>query len=383
MGVGMTARRLGGSALVAGLVASTMIGGTVSAQDAPACDAVELGTAIIRCENFYTDYWPLIDAKLAELYEEARTTDGGKLVIWDWYPRSEEEIAAFNARFPDISIETQGFEFALADAIVTAQATGERSSDVVSGSITSAAAMYDQGFWKQVDWTTYGVPAEFMAPWGYTELLPDSFNAPLMQSNVSVLPDGTPATLDELNTEELAGQLAIAQWNHQNFSGYGMANGEEAMLTLINDLIAKGMTISYDTDTLLSTGEKGAVFGGQLFSENPDLQVAGFAPAPAYAQFSGINEYAANPAAAALWILWYAYDPDWLATRMTDPAFGTSSLPYPGLPSATFEQSTGLLALNQGAFFDIIENPATVFETKDNRDAFLAIIDAASAPFSE
>ena len=162
MAIGMAARRVGGTALAAGILATSLVGGTVAAQDAPACDAVQFGTAIIRCENFYTDFWPVINEKLDALYEEAKATDGGKLVIWDWYPRSDEEIAAFNARFPDITVETQGFEFALADAIVTAQATGERNSDIVSGSITSSAAMYDQGFFADVDWAGYGVPAEFI-----------------------------------------------------------------------------------------------------------------------------------------------------------------------------------------------------------------------------
>jgi hypothetical protein len=385
MAFGMTARRTGGALFGAVIMASSIAGGAVaqSPAAAPACDAVQFGSAIIRCENFYTDFWPIINSKLDALYEEAKATDGGKLVIWDWYPRSEEEIAAFNARFPDITVETQGFEFALSDAIVTAQATGERNSDVVSGTITSMAAMYDQGFWKKVDWTEYGVPAEFMAPWGYSELLPDSFNSPLMQYNATVLPDGTPATLDELNADGVADQVAIAQWNHQNFSGYGMANGTDAMLTLINDLIAKGMIISYDTDSLLSTGEAGAVFGGQLFSDNPDINVAPFSIAPGYAQFSGVNEYATNPAAAALWLLWYAYDPDWITTRLTDPAFSTSSLPYPGLPTATFDQTTGLAKKNQDAFFAIAQDPTTVFETAANRDQYLEVINAAAAPFAQ
>jgi putative spermidine/putrescine transport system substrate-binding protein len=380
MGVGMTARRLGGTALVAGILATSLVGGSVSAQDAPTCDAVEFGPAIVRCENFTTDFWPIINAKLDELYASAKATDGGQLVIWDWYPRSDEEIAAFNARFPDIKVVTQGFEYNLGDAIVTAQETGQRNSDVVSGSITSMTQMYDQGYWKDVDWTTYGVPAEFMAPWGYTELLPDSFNSPLLQSNVTKTTT-VPGTLDELNTPEMAKELGIASWNAQNFTGYGMANGQEAMLGLIQGLLDNGMTISDSAGDLLSSGDLSMVLGGQLFSDNPDLAVNAFAPAPAYAQFSGVNTYATNPDAAALWILWYAYDPDWLKTRLTDPAFGTSSLPYPGLPASTFDQSTGLIAKNQAAYFAIAQDPTTVFETKENRDEYNAMIDAANGLF--
>ena len=392
MGVGMTARRAAGVALTAGILASTVMGaGSVAAQSpsaapaasggaAPTCDAVQFGNAIVRCENFYTDYWPIINSKLDALYQEAKATDGGKLVIWDWYPRSDAEIAAFNARFPDIHVETQGFTYQVSDQIITAQATGQRNTDVVSGSITSMTAMYDQGFWKKVDWTSMGVPAEFTAPWGYTELLPDSFNSPLLQYNTTKV-TSVPTSLDDLNTPDLAKQLGIASYNAQNFTGYGMANGQDKMLALIQGLLDNGMTISDNASDLLSSGDLPISFAGQLFSDNPDLAVSAFTQANAYAQFSGVNEYATNPAAAALWVLWYAYDPDWLKTRLTDPAFGTSSEPYPGLPTATFDQATGLIAKNQAAYFEIAQDPTTTIETKDDRDAFNALIDAANGLF--
>ncbi|MFN8622112.1 MAG: hypothetical protein U0869_15380 [Chloroflexota bacterium] len=386
MGVGMTARRVAGATLVTGILVSSVIGGASAQSPAasggatPTCDAVPFGNTIIRCENFYTDYWPTINAKLDELYAEAKATDGGKLVIWDWYPRSDEEIAAFNARFPDIHVETNGYTYQLSDQIITAQSTGQRNTDVVSGSITSMTAMYDAGFWKKVDWTDYGVPAEFMQPYGYTELLPDSFNSPLLQSNTTKV-TSVPTSLDDLNTPEMAKQLGIASYNAQNFTGYGMANGQDAMLKLIGDLKTNGMTISDNAGDLLSSGDLPIVFGGQLFSDNPDLAVSPFTQANAYAQFSGINEYATNPAAAALWVLWYAYDPDWLKTRMTDPNFATSSEPYPGLPTATFEQATGLLKKNQDAYFQIAQDPTTIFETKDNRDAYNNLINEANNLF--
>lgn len=72
MAIGMAARRVGGTALAAGILATSLVGGTVAAQDAPACDAVQFGTAIIRCENFYTDFWPVINGQLNALYREGQ-----------------------------------------------------------------------------------------------------------------------------------------------------------------------------------------------------------------------------------------------------------------------------------------------------------------------
>jgi len=375
----MGARRIGSATLAATMVV-TAFGASAAAQ-APACEAVQVGTAVIRCENFYTDFWPVINEKLDALYEEARNTDGGNLVIWDWYPRSEKEIAAFNARFPDINVETQGFEFQLSDAIITADQTGQRNTDVVSGSITSMTQMYDQGYWADIDWTEYGVPAEFTAPWGYSELLPDSFNSPLLVSNVTKV-ESVPTNLEDFASEDWVGELGVVSWLGQNFSGYGMANGEEAMTGLITELLDMGvLQISDEAGSLLSAGDLSVNFGGQVFSENPDLALQGFDQANAYAQFSGVNAKATNPAGAALWALWYAYDPDWLTTRLTDPEFATSSMPYPGLPSSTFEQTTGLARINQDAFTQVLESPTTTFETAENRDQFNALIDAANGIF--
>lgn len=362
-------------------VSAFSMGATAQDPDAAVCDAVEVGTAVIRCENFYTDFWPQIESHLDALYEEAKNTDGGNLVIWDWYPRSDEEIAAFNAKYPDINIDTQGFEYQLSDAIITADQTGQRNTDVVSGSITSMTAMYDQGYWADIDWTEYGVPAEFMAPWGYSELLPDSFNSPLLVNNVNKV-DSVPTNLEDFASEEWEGELGIVSWLGQNFTGYGMANGEEAMTDLIQQLLDMGvLTISDEAGTLVSSGDIGVNFGGQVFSENPDLALHGFENANAYAQFSGVNSKATNPAGAALWLLWYAYDPDWLQTRLTDPEFATSSMPYPGLPSSLFEQTTGLAKINQDAFMQNLESPTTIFETAENRDQFNALIDAANGIF--
>ena len=347
----------------------------------PACTSSAFGNTIIRCENFYTDYWPIITAQLDALYAKAKTVDGGRLVIWDWYARDPKEIAAFNARFPDITVETQGFTYNVSNQIVTAQSTGQRNSDIVSGSITSMTQMYDQGFWANVDWTTFGVPAEFMSPYGYTNLLPDSFNSPLINYNTTKT-TSVPSDIQGFNKKAWKNKLGIASYNAQIFTGYGMAKGQDAMTSLINDMLkSKELKITDDADQLLSTGDLSATLAGQLFSPNPDLAVAGMTGSNAYTQFSGVNTYATNPDAAALWVLWYAYDPDLLKTRLSDSTFPSSSEPYPGLPAATFEVATGLAKTNQDAFLQVAQDPTSIFETKGNRDQYNTLIDAANGIF--
>src|SRR5271155_3209897 len=61
--------------------------GMVALPAGTACQAVQVGP-IVRCENFYTAYWPTISANLKKLYHQALKTDGGNLVIWDWYALS-------------------------------------------------------------------------------------------------------------------------------------------------------------------------------------------------------------------------------------------------------------------------------------------------------
>ena len=134
---------------------------SAEASAALACDAVQVGI-VTRCENFYTDYWPTIDESLNALYEEAKTTNNGTIVIWDWYELSPEVISAFTTRFPGLTIKTQGFQQNLASAIVTAKETGTENTDYLSGSLTSAAVLYDGGLFAKTDWTAYGVPAEFL-----------------------------------------------------------------------------------------------------------------------------------------------------------------------------------------------------------------------------
>ncbi|MFF2277756.1 hypothetical protein [Agromyces sp. NPDC058126] len=342
---------------------------------AGACDAVEVGP-VTRCENFYEDIWPAIDEQMDALYEQAKETDGGRLVIWDWYELSPEVIAEFNKSYPDLKIETQGLTYNLSSAIISAKATGARNTDVISGSIVSSAAMTDEGYWADVDWAKFGVPEEFLTL-GSTGMLPDSINGSLMQVNTDKIE--APATLEGLLDPQYAGKVSVASYNANVFSGVGMADGEDAMVDLIGQLKSSGtLQVLEDQDSPLSNGDVPIALGQTLFNPNPSLTVQPYENGPVFAQFSGVNVDAKNQAGGMLWVLWNAFNPDWLNLRMTDEQFSTTQVPYAGLPASVFDEATGLMKTNADALLAGLEGTTNI-ESPENRDDWIAMINAADA----
>ncbi|HEY1486296.1 MAG TPA: ABC transporter substrate-binding protein, partial [Micromonosporaceae bacterium] len=207
--------------------------------------------------------------------------------------------------------------------------------------------------------------------------LPDSFNGSLIQYNTKEVPS-VPTSLDDFTAPEWKGKLAVPNYDAQDFSGYGMKNGQAAMVSLIKKLKSSGnLAVVDDTSSLVSSGDKPVAFAGQLFNPNANLSVAPFDADNLYAQFSGLNTDATNSPAAVLWILWNAYDPTWLTERLTDPKFATSSMPYVGLPSSTFAQATGLIKKNIDAWTSAISSGNAEFETQATRDQWNTMIKAA------
>ncbi|WP_404433824.1 ABC transporter substrate-binding protein [Microbacterium lacus] len=353
-----------------GAVAPSAGGGTTAT-----CDAVEVG-GFTRCENFYEDFWPEIDRQMDALYEQALAIDGGRLVVWDWYELAPEVIAQFNSRYPELTIETRGLTYNLPSAIISADATGARNTDIISGSLVSAAAMTDEGYWAEVDWTEYGVPEEFLSI-GAPEMLPDSINGSLMQVNVDKIE--APGALEGLLAPEFNGKVSIASYNPIVFAGYGMANGEEAMVDLIGELKSSGaLQVLEDQNSPLSSGDVPIALNQTLFNPNPSLAAVPFEDGAVFAQFSGVNADAENIPGGMLWTLWNAYDPDWLELRMTDEQFSTTQVPYPGLPTSLFEKATGLMKTNADALLLGLENGASI-ETQATRDEWIAMTTAADA----
>lgn len=358
-------------------------GPSVTASTALTCQAVQLGP-ITRCENFYKDYWPVIEQNMQALYKQALATDGGNLVVWDWYALDKNTVAAFTKDFPGLKIKSKGLNYNLSSAVIAAKASGARNSDIVKGSITSMASTYKAGMWQKIDWTKYGVPKEFLTIGGAdTGLLPDSINGSALQYNVTKV-STPPTSLDELTQPQWKGKVAITNYNAQDFTGYGMQQGQDKMVALIKQLKSSGaLTITNNTDSLLSSGDKPVVLAGQLFNDNPDLKVAPFQDDNMYLQFTGVNTDAKNTPGAILYALWNAYDPNWVKTELTDPDYASSSQVFPGLPSDVIDSATGLQKTNMDAWLAATKDPTTVFETMQNRDKFLSLIDAANTALTK
>lgn len=344
---------------------------------APVCDAVQLGE-VTRCENFYTDYWPIVQQHMQELHQQALAANGGTIVIWDWYEIDPGTIERFTTQFPGLTIKTQGLQYNLESAIISAQATGAETSDFLGQPLTLGATMFDQGFYEPVDWASLGLPVEW-AGYGQVGQTPDSINGWLLQYNTDQTKT-VPSKLDDFLAPEWKDKLAMASYAGQFFSGYGMQNGEEAMTKLIGDLRSSGnLLLTSDAGSMLSAGDKAVAFDAQNYNDNPAIALAPFEGAGLWFQYAGVNAYGANKPGAMLWALWNAYDPDWISDRLTNPELAGTSVPFPGLPSEMLDKATGLMKQNLDAWATGLENGWDVFETRENRDEYIKMIQAADA----
>jgi putative spermidine/putrescine transport system substrate-binding protein len=342
------------------------------------CQAAQLGP-IVRCQNFYTDFWPTIKKNMATLYAQAKSTDGGQLVVWDWYPLPAQEISMFEKAYPGISITTRGLNFNLGSAIVTAKATGARNSDIVKGSITTMTQLYDQGYWQKVNWAALGVPQQFLQIGGAaTGLLPDSIQTEFAQYNTTKQASPPPAALTGYVGSQWHGKLVTEGYEGYVFAGYGMKYGQAKMVSLIKQLKSSGnLTVSSNDASLLSAGENPVDFAEDLGQSDPSLQVSPIQYAQTYVQFIGVNSDAANKPAAELFALWEAYDPTWISTLLTNTTMTGLVQPYPGLPSSTFAAATGVMKQNVTALDQGIANDNLIFESFANRDRFNTLDTAA------
>ncbi|MEZ4595527.1 MAG: ABC transporter substrate-binding protein [Chloroflexota bacterium] len=374
------------TATIAVLTVGALAGvtGSALAQDAgspspaaPVCDATQIGL-VTRCENFYTDFWPVIQQHMEELHQEALAANGGTIVIWDWYEIDPGTIERFTSQFPGLTIKTQGLQYNLEPSIIAAQATGAETTDFLGAPLTLGATLYDEGYYAPIDWAALGVPAEYLQ-FGQPGQTPDSINGWLLQYNTDKAAT-VPTSLDAFTAPEWKDQIAVAPYQGQFFSGYGMKHGEEAMTKLIGDLRSSGnMLLTSDAGSMLSSGDRGVVFDAQNYNPNPAISVSPFEDSGVWFQYSGVNTYGANHAGATLWALWNSYDPDWITARLTDPDLANTSVPFPGLPSETIDQATGLMKQNLDAWTTALQNDWAVFETRENRDEYIKMIQAADA----
>lgn len=343
----------------------------------PTCDAKQVGV-VTRCENFYTDFWPIISQHMDELYQQALATADGTIVIWDWYELDPSTIERFTTKYPGLTIKTQGLQYNLESTIISAQATGAETTDFIGGTLTLGAPLYDQGFYDPTDWAALGVPAEFLQ-YGQPGQTPDSINGWMLQYNTDKTAT-VPTKLDDFTSADWKDKLAMTSWQGQFFSGYGMNHGEEAMTKLIGDLRSSGnLLLTSDAGSMLSAGDRAVAFDAQNYNDNPAIAASAFEDGGVWYQYGGVNTYAKNKPGAALWALWNAYDPDWIGARLTDPDLAGTSVPFPGLPSSMIDTASGLMKQNLDAWTTSLDNGWAVFETRENRDQYIQMIQAADA----
>jgi putative spermidine/putrescine transport system substrate-binding protein len=315
------------------------------------CQSVQLGP-ITRCQNFYTAFWPTIEKNMAKLYAQAKATDGGQLVVWDWYPLPSQEISMFEKAYPGITITTRGLNF--------------------KGSITTMTQLYDQGYWDKVNWASFGVPQQFLQIGGAdTGLLPDSIQTEFAQYNTTKQASAPPSSLTDYLSPQWKGKLVTENYEGYVFAGYGMKYGQAKMVALIKQLKSSGnLTISSNDASLLSTGENPVDFEEDLGTNDPSLQVSPIQDAQTYVQFIGVNSDTSNKPAAELFSLWEAYDPTWINAMLTSTTMTGLVQPYPGLPSSTFAAATGDMKKDITALAQAIAGDNLIFESFANRNEF-------------
>ncbi|WP_283134845.1 hypothetical protein [Rhizohabitans arisaemae] len=335
----------------------------------PACQAKKIGP-ITRCENFYTEYWPLIRERMDALYQEAKATEGGEVVIWDFNEVDENVSGEFAKKYPGLKVRTRGLSFNLAPTIITAAATGQRNSDYVSGTLVTAKPLHEQGFWRKINWSDYGVPKEWLNPQA-PEMLPDSVNGNSIHYNSKNVTE-VPVDLKKFTDPAWRGNLLIGGFSLGALGGIGLKHGQETMAGLTAELKSTGtLLITENPGPLVYGGDKKAMIGAQLYNPNPAIKMAPFDGMMVWLQFAGANREAKNPAAAMLYALWNAYDPDWLATRSSDPRFTGSAVPFPGLPTESLNKLTGPTKTTLDVLVRGLESGQAVFETTENRDRLI------------
>jgi hypothetical protein len=345
-----------------------------SSTAAPTCQVKQIGT-LTRCENFYTAFWPVMKAKMAGLYQQAKSTNGGKIVIWGWYPVDQATQAAFLKAYPGLKIETKGLQYNIASSVVAAHATGGETSDTLGGAWTVGSQLLSQGYNDKIDWTQYGVPSQWLTagvPW-----FPWSTNGWTIQYNKSKV-SSPPTDLKDYLDPKWHGKLAMNPQFLSFFAIYGMKQGQSAMVDLIKKLKSSGNLIfTNNPQSMLATGDVSIVFDAQGYSTDPNIGVAPFQDSELWDNFDGVNTYGANKPGAILYNLWNAFDPDWLKVRTTSPQFASSSVPYPGLPDSLLDGMSGPLKANLEVWMSELDKGWAVYDTQDNAKQIEALQTAA------
>ncbi|MEE8517885.1 MAG: hypothetical protein V3S98_02025, partial [Dehalococcoidia bacterium] len=302
---------------------------------------------ILPKDDFYEVDWPIMKAAMAQLHTEALAEEGGELSLWGFNEIAPLNVAAFAKAYPGMSITSQGRQFATGGAIRAATAAGQFTTDSFGGAYNIYAPVYeliDQEF----DWTQYGVPEEFLDP-SRPGMMHDSSNSFVQWYNTNLL------TIDDIPTDPF--EYLDPKWKGQMvsspsyfFAGFsyialkhGAAEAKELAIKLLDE---QDLLIVSNPEALLIAGERAVMFptfnNPQEFRLGAPINVKSYEGVGVWAQQAGIMKNAQHPKGAALYELWSAFDPDWIAESFGDTDLAIPS-PHLGLPRSTISQNNKML----------------------------------------
>ena len=302
---------------------------------------------ILPKDDFYEVDWPTIKAAMDQLHREALAEEGGEVSLWGFNEIAPLNVAAFAKAYPGMSITSQGRQFATGGAILAATAAGQFTTDSFGGAYNIYAPVYhliDDEF----DWTQYGVPEEFLDP-SRPGMMHDSSNSFVQWYNTNLL------TIDEVPTDPFEyldpkwkGQLVSSpSYFFAGFSYIALKHGEEKAKDLAIKLLdEQDLLIVSNPEALLIAGERAVMFptfnNPQEFRLGAPINVKSYVGVGVWAQQAGIMKNAQHPKGAALYELWSAYDPDWIAESFADTDLAIPT-PHLGLPRDTISQNKKML----------------------------------------
>ena len=303
------------------------------------CDREVVGT-IVRCNNFFSDYWPVVEQALQQLYEEAMTEESGEVINWGFSPPNQAQQGAFAEAYPGMKVVGQGFQFGTSAAIITAQKAGKVESDLTGGSALIWRPAYKEGaIDTTIDWSALGIPTEFLDPKN-PGMVFNNMGGHVQWYNASALDEADVPTnaFDYLN-EDWENRVASSI----RFFPLGMAYtaikfGEERTDELATRLIDdKIVTLVENPGALVVAGEYDVAWPSTeraLYNETlaKFTGVLGWEGGGTWPGHSGIIKGAKNPKGAMLYAVWQNFDPEWISTQFSDPNLPPSR-PYLGIPT--------------------------------------------------
>jgi iron(III) transport system substrate-binding protein len=251
--------------------------------------------------------------------DAAAAKDGGTFNYWTSTDADvfKEEIASFNAKYPNIHINYTSLRPAdqVQRIVAEVQARHDLDVDAIAGDLPSFAPLFDQKLIQPVDWTKLGIPSDVQFQLkGYTtvrtyrEVLGLGYNTRLVQ------PSELPNTWQELVNSKWSGKVIIDP-RGVYMSGLALSMGKDAAITYFKNLlqtdkpmIVKGATASMQKiisgEAKLTTSSHDAEAAEQQ-SKGAPVGIKYLDIVPTQDWYALVLKGAAHPEAAACFFSWW------------------------------------------------------------------------------